>query len=247
MISASRPFWEEPTGHEAALAQDVVVRGVHLVAMPVALLHDVRAVGGRGLRPGLQIARAARPAASSRPDRSRPSVRAAGRSPGAASPGRTRRSSRPRGRRRSARTRSPRTAGPGRCRGTARHAPARTAPPRPCPPRRGRRTRPGPGSRRARRAPPRGRTAEVVGGEPADAHVAAVLEAAVPERLHHRQVRVAQVHVLPDDGDIDRVGRPRAPAPRGRSTRQVGLAVDPQMLGEEHVSSPSRCRTSGTS
>ena len=68
-----------------------------------------------------------------------------------------------------------------------------------------------------------GLPAEVVGGHPPDLHVGPVVEPSVIERLHDRQVGVAQGDVLAHHGDRDRLGRgvdaidERLPTRRGRA------------------------------
>ncbi len=52
-----------------------------------------------------------------------------------------------------------------------------------------------------------GTTSQVVGRDPVDAHVHAVVDPAVVQGLHHREIGIAQVHVLADDRDPDGIGR----------------------------------------
>ena len=78
----------------------------------------------------------------------------------------------------------------------------------------------------------RGAPAEVVGGDPVDPHVGAVVDPAVVQRLHHREVGVAEVHVLPDDGDPHRVGRGTDPPDELLPLAEVRLLVDPQVPRE---------------
>ncbi len=89
--------------------------------------------------------------------------------------------------------------------------------------------------------------AEVVGGDPLDLHVGAVVEPAVVERLHHGQVGVAQVHVLADDRDRDRLGGGVDPIDERLPLGEVGLARRRRRCRASSSSRPSRCSTSGTS
>ena len=80
-----------------------------------------------------------------------------------------------------------------------------------------------------------GRGDQVVGGHPSDVDMHAVGEAAVAERLDHREVGVAEVHVLAHDGHGHRRGGlPDAvdePLPLG----EVRRGLDPEMMGQVAV------------
>ena len=77
--------------------------------------------------------------------------------------------------------------------------------------------------------------AEVVGGDPVDAHIGAVEEPAVEQRLDDGEIGVAQIHVLPDDRDVDGIGRGVDAIDQIRPFAQIGLALDTQMLGQQVV------------
>ena len=194
---------------------------VHLVAVAVALVDDRLAVGLARARPvgeldrlGAEAHRAAevldllllgqqvdhRDTASRDPSRS---------------------SWRRRARRRGARTRRPRRACRGRCRGTgsprsratrqARILPSQPREPKP------------PGtSTPSTCSSSRSRLLErhALGVDPAHAHVAAVVDARVLERLVHREVGVVELHVLADERDLDRRRRARRSARSARPTRR---------------------------
>ena len=88
----------------------------------------------------------------------------------------------------------------------------------------------------------------VVGRHPADLHPGAVREAAGPQRLGDRQVRVRQVDVLADQRDRDRLLRDGAPGPAGRPTRSsrrpgtAGPAGAPRTRPGPRRAAPSGCR-----
>ena len=68
-----------------------------------------------------------------------------------------------------------------------------------------------------------------------DAHIGAVEEPAVEQRLDDGKIGVAQIHVLPDDRDVDGIGRGVDAIDQIRPFAQIGLALDTQMLGEQVV------------
>ena len=66
---------------------------------------------------------------------------------------------------------------------------------------------------------------DVLGLDPVDLDVGAVMEAGVPERLGDREVGVGQADVLADDPDPTRVGRRLDPADQRLPVLQIGLGV----------------------
>jgi hypothetical protein len=68
-----------------------------------------------------------------------------------------------------------------------------------------------------------------------DPYVGPVVEPPVTERLHHREVRVPEVDVLADDGDVHGVGGCVHPVDEGRPLGQIGLTTDPEMVGQQSV------------
>ena len=110
----------------------------------------------------------------------------------------------------------------------------RTGWPRSCPPRRGRRTRRGPGSR----PPPPGprRRSPAISSSEAiqvSSTLAPWWNPPCLQRLDHREVGVLEVHVLADDGDVHRrrppdgPGRPGLATPSDRARRPAGAAGGP--------------------
>src|SRR6202034_3536296 len=83
-----------------------------------------------------------------------------------------------------------------------------------------------------------------IADHPADVHLRIVGEAACLERLGRRQVRVGQVHVLPDQGDRDAVGRavypaqqvvPLAPVDVAEGQAEAAHHVGVQALRVQHL------------
>jgi hypothetical protein len=50
-------------------------------------------------------------------------------------------------------------------------------------------------------------TFDIVGRDPSEIDVNAVLKSTMTHRLNNREVGVRQIDILPDDGDLDTIGR----------------------------------------
>jgi hypothetical protein len=73
---------------------------------------------------------------------------------------------------------------------------------------------------------------EVVGRDPVDLHLHAVMDPAVVQGLRHRQVGVAEVHVLAHDRDPDGIGGRTDPGDEVLPFGEIGLALDPEVTRE---------------
>ena len=87
----------------------------------------------------------------------------------------------------------------------------------------------------------------VLGVDPAHVHAAAVVNAGVLERLVHREVGVVQLHVLADEGDLDRLVAFLDALGQLAATRRARPAAPSiPSLRQTSSSSPCSCSASGT-
>ena len=203
MISTYTPSGVLPVILNPAVSQRRFVIAIEFVAVPVPLGDFRRAIRARRKRTLLQSCTATRPAASCRPFRRRPAIRAACKSRDTASARRTPSNSHSSVPRRGARTRSSRIASPGKSRRTALFSRARIESRKSFPRFRVSRILPAPESPSMCRSRCSAISSDSISLRlhPLDHHARPMRQSAVHQRLAQTFVRILELHVFPYHSD----------------------------------------------